>query len=140
MYNKHKETILYLFFGVITTIVNWVSYSLIMLMFAIGINIANTIAWAISVIFAFITNKFFVFKKTEKENILKEFLMFSGTRFLSGILEISLLPTIIWLGVDGKLFGVEGFIAKIITTMVVFVVNYICTKFIFSKGGKTNAK
>ena len=136
MFKKCKETILYLFFGVATTAINWLSYSLIMLLICNNINIANITAWLISVIFAFFVNKFFVFKKKNNGRAFREFIMFFSTRLFSGVLEVILLPTLIWLGINGVLYDIEGFAAKILTTTFVFIVNYICTKYLIFKGGK----
>ena len=57
---KYKEVIMYLIFGVATTLVNWVVYSLLMKTSAVNMTISNAIAWFTAVVFAYITNKLFV--------------------------------------------------------------------------------
>ena len=59
---KYKEVIMYLIFGVATTLVNWVVYSLLMKTSAVNMTISNAIAWFTAVVFAYITNKLFVFE------------------------------------------------------------------------------
>ena len=58
---KYKEVIMYLVFGVLTTLVNWICYALLTKK-GINMNVSNVIAWIVAVLFAFITNKLFVFE------------------------------------------------------------------------------
>ena len=62
---KYEEIIKYIIFGVLTTLVNYVSYAMLTRIFDLEIFISNLIAWLLSVIFAFITNKLIVFKSKE---------------------------------------------------------------------------
>ena len=59
---KYKEVIMYLIFGVATTVVNWVAYSILMKGTGIPLAVSNAIAWLVSVIFAYVTNKLWVFE------------------------------------------------------------------------------
>ena len=76
LYQKYKEIINYLIFGVLTTVVSLVTYYICVFTVlnpdnAIQLQIANVISWIISVAFAYITNRKFVFESNE-ENKIKE--------------------------------------------------------------------
>ena len=74
IYKKNKEIINYLIFGVLTTVVSFVVYFIFAKVFKIDEVISNVISWFFSVLFAFITNKLYVFesKETGKKTLLKE--------------------------------------------------------------------
>ena len=79
----NKEIILYVIFGVLTTIVNLIAYYLFSNIININYLISNAIAWIISVVFAYITNKFFVFNSSyiNKDVIIEEFIKFMKIDF-----------------------------------------------------------
>ena len=87
---KKNEIILYLIFGILTTIVNIISYLFITDILNIHYLISNIIAWFLSVLFAYITNRIWVFK-SKNENILKEFGLFISGRIFSGVLDTTLM-------------------------------------------------
>ena len=125
-----KETILYIIFGVLTTIVNLISYYLFSNIISINYLISNTISWIISVSFAYITNKFYVFnsKDTSKDIIIKEFIKFVNCRLTSGIIEMILL----FLLVD--MLAVNDIISKLVIGVIVVILNFIFSKlFVFKK-------
>lgn len=125
-----KETILYIIFGVLTTIVNLISYYLFSNIISINYLISNTISWIISVLFAYITNKFYVFnsKDTSKDIIIKEFIKFVNCRLTSGIIEMILL----FLLVD--MLAVNDIISKLVIGVIVVILNFIFSKlFVFKK-------
>lgn len=134
LWKKYKEIIVYLFFGVATTGVNWVVYAL--LVKVLPMTIANTAAWAAAVLFAFVTNKWFVFESRSLEirALLKEFGMFVSARLLTGVIEIAGLPFLYYLGFQQSLFGVEGFLAKALLSVLVVILNYIFSKILVFKG------
>lgn len=128
-YNKTKEVLWYGFFGVLTTVVNIVSFYLLD---KIGINtyIANLFAWILSVLFAFITNKFFVFnsKGMNLKIFFKEIFSFFFFRILSLGIDMGGLFVCLNLLHIGKITS------KILMNVVVVIVNYIFSKvFIFKK-------
>lgn len=119
----NKETVLYLIFGVLTTLINITSFYFLHKI-SDNLIITNSIAWIISVLFAFITNKNIVFKSNG--NIIKEILMFFLARLLS------LLFDNIFMLILTKTIG--DMLAKIITNIFVIIINYILSKiFIFTK-------
>lgn len=130
----NKETISYLIFGVLTTIVNLGVYSLGGLI-GLDYRISNGTAWIVSVIFAYITNKLFVFEsKSWKLNVvMQEFISFVSCRLLSGIFEMAALIGFV------ELFHFEKFISKVIISFVVVLMNYVFSKlFIFKNNPVKN--
>ena len=138
LWKKYKEMIMYLIFGVATTVVNWVVYGALMQIPNMSMTIANTIAWVAAVLFAFVTNKWFVFesKTLELASLVKEFGMFVGSRVLTGLIEIAGLPILYYLGMNQSIFGVEGFAAKIVVSVVVVILNYVFSKIFVFKDKK----
>lgn len=125
----NKETINYLIFGIITTLINIISYKLCT---KININyIASTvIAWCLSVAFAYITNKLYVFesKSFEKSLVIKEAIGFVLSRVFSGTCDL------LFMIISVELFNMNDFIAKILTNVFVVVINYVISKmFIFKE-------
>ncbi len=131
---KYKEIILYIVFGGLTTVINIAVYGV--LSYIIDdpnyILLVNVIAWAASVAFAFVVNKWFVFesKTTEKKAVGKELVAFVGARVVSLIAESLIL------GVFVSLLRLNEMVFKIIAQVVVLVMNYIFSKLvIFKKKG-----
>lgn len=123
---KHKETILYLFFGAFTTLVNIVSYLFFTRVISFNFMIANALAWILAVLFAYVTNKFFVFesRKVEIKFLFKEFLSFVSFRLLSGVVEMLIMYVMI------DLLLINDFIVKVITNIIVIILNYLFSKMI----------
>jgi len=138
--NKHWEGILYIFYGGLTTLVSWGSYALFV-MIGIDFNISNWLSVICALIFAFAVNKWMVFKKRSlsAKDIVVEFLEFGMFRAATIIFRLVAFPVLITIGLDQSLFGVHGFIALIIVTVVETVVNYLASKFIVFKKKKENA-
>ncbi len=126
---NNKEIINYLVFGVFTTIVNYVSYFSATKIFNINYLLANIIAWFISVVFAYITNKFYVFdnKSIEFKYLIKEISLFISARLMSGAIET------VFLFVFVSLISFNDSIIKIIASVFVVIFNYFLSKFIIFK-------
>lgn len=163
---KFKEIILYLIFGVLTTVVNFIAFG-ICKTFCDPL-IANVIAWVFAVAFAFVTNKFFVFEsKSWKKNIvIKEAASFTGARLFSlGVEEAGLIIMIKWLKLSPPLGEFAGkcldltklvnitlpdviyekldgdMVVKLILAVVVIILNYVFSKLIiFKKKEETEEK
>ena len=129
LFAKYKQTILYLIFGVLSTIVNILTYAFCTRNLNIEFLISNWIAWIVAVLFAYITNKFFVFESKEIniKFLIKELSSFVSCRLLSGIIEMILMYTMI------SLMSLNDFIVKIITNVVVVILNFIFSKLIIFK-------
>jgi len=126
LFTKYKELINYGIFGVLTTILNYVSYIIFTRVCNLEIFTSNLLAWVLSVIFAFITNKIIVFqsKKFEIKTLIKEGTSFAVARILSLLLDMLIL----YIMVD--IMGINDLVVKIISNIVVIIVNYILSKFI----------
>ena len=127
---KYESVLLYLIFGVLTTFVNIVVYYILFNHVLLSNILSNGIAWVAAVIFAFITNKIWVFKsKTlEIEQVIKELIAFFSARLSTGLLDMAIM----YVGVD--LLKVTSIYSKIISGVVVVILNYIFSKlFIFRK-------
>lgn len=127
---KYKFIILYGIFGVLTTVINIVSYSLLFEVFGVSNVVSNIIAWILSVLFAFITNKLWVFdsKSLEFKLFLKELGNFTVCRLATGVLDLGIM----FVGVD-LLMG-PAIILKVISNIIVIILNYIMSKlFVFKK-------
>lgn len=125
LYYRYREIIDYIFFGGLTTLVNIVVFFIFDTLLAWPYLVANAIAIILSILFAYITNKLFVFKTSTnslKENIY-EFVKFIGFRLLSGLADMLSM----WILVD--LIFINTNIAKLLTQFIVVVLNYIFSKF-----------
>ena len=126
------ERIGYLFFGVLTTLVNIVVYWVATKILGTGYRIATAAAWVIAVMFAFVTNKFFVFKSKNVSAgvLMKEALSFTLARVLSGVLDYG------WMVFAVDTVGMDDLLAKIVSNVFVIIVNYIFSKlFVFRNAG-----
>ena len=129
---KNRELITYIIFGLLTTLVNWVVYSLLVELLSLPLTASNAIAWFAAVLFAFITNKIYVFnsKSRKLSLILREATTFFCSRLLSGIIEV-FLPTLLFsVGLNQSLLGIKGFASKLAVSVIVIVLNYVTSKFI----------
>ena len=124
---KYKEVIMYLIFGVLTTVVNIVVYYMMADMLQVHYMISNIVAWFLSVLFAYITNRKYVFESMSNE-IIKEMTSFFGARLATGAMDMVLM----WLFVG--LHILPDFIAKVITNVFVIIANYILSKLVVFKG------
>ena len=121
MLKKYSELIVYVFWGGMSTFVSWISYAIFVKMFANFFSenhlviFSNICSWICAMIFAFIVNKLYVFKsKSWDKNIwILEFKKFFCSRFITGLLEIFLVPLLIVIGLNYALFGIDGMVAKI---------------------------
>ena len=145
IFTKHREVIMYLIFGVLTTLVSWGSYALFesflgkLFTNALALaSVANVLSWIAAVLFAYITNKIWVFnsKSFKKEILLKEITSFVGSRIATGVLEWAGVPLLMWIGFDQSVFGIEGMLAKVIISVVVVILNYILSKIFVFKNKK----
>lgn len=128
---KHDEGSRYIFFGIFTVLVSWGSYALFTLV-GIDINISNALSWLTAVIFAFVVNKFYVFRSKEVTilTISKELVSFFGSRILTGIVAVLLFPALVSIGLGFTFFGVEGLFARGIVSGVEIILNYILSKYV----------
>ena len=125
LYNKYKEIIIYLFFGVLATIVSIVSFYLFYRVLGIHELISNIISWICAVLFAYYTNSEWVFNNENITDITTIIKFFSGRLFSLLVEEIILVIFVTKLHFDGVM-------VKVIAQVVVIVLNYIISKwFVF---------
>ena len=117
-----RELILYVVFGFFTFVVNFVTYFIFV---GLGLNylIANALAWFFSVLFAYITNRKWVFE-SKSPDVLKEMSLFFGGRIFSGVVDTALM----YLFIDVLVLG--DFISKTVVQIIVIILNYIFSKLI----------
>jgi putative flippase GtrA len=127
--DKHKEIISYLFWGVMTTIVSWGTYSLFVTAMQ-SVSAANILSWICAVLFAFITNKRWVFQSREwaLHIMIPELLKFMAARLATGLLEIVGVPLLVYMGLNQRIAGIEGMAAKVFVSIIVTVLNYVLSK------------
>ena len=124
--NLEKELVLYVVFGALTTLVNFVVYFLFARLLGVHYIISNILAWFFSVLFAYVTNRSWVFE-SENTNILKEVILFFSGRIFSGVVDTGLM----YLFID--ILTIGDFISKIIIQVIVVVLNYVFSKLIVFK-------
>ena len=121
---KYWDIVSYLFFGVCTTIVNYLIYIPCYNLWGLSASVSNMVAWVVAVAFAYLTNKPFVFKSNDwsAATVVPELTKFIGCRIGSGAAE----TLILFLAAD--LLGWNGNIWKLLTQVMVVVLNYIGSK------------
>jgi len=121
-----KHLTLYLVFGVLTTLVNIAVYLFLTKICGVNYLIANVAAWVLSVLFAYVTNRRWVFE-SRSSNIAKEIVLFFSGRLFSGIVDMVLM----FLFIDVLL--IDDFVSKLVIQVIVVVLNYVISKVIVFK-------
>jgi len=121
-----KELIFYIIFGILTTLVNILLYLFLTKLLGFNYIISNILAWFFSVLFAYITNRIWVFE-SDNDNILKEIILFFSGRLFSGVVDTLFLFVFI------ELLFMNDLISKVIIQIIVVILNYVISKFIIFK-------
>lgn len=121
---KYRSVISYLFFGVLTTLVNLAVYYLCYHLWELGNDLSVVIAWVLAVLFAFFTNKPFVFESHDwsPKVLLPEAGSFFGCRLGSGVLELVLMHVTV------EMLGWPGMLMKLLVNIIVVILNYVASK------------
>lgn len=128
--NNSKQIILYAIFGMLTTLVNIVVYFLFARLISINVVFSNVLAWFFSVLFAYVTNRKWVFQ-SQKKQVLKECINFYVGRIGTGLLDTFLMFVFV------ELLEFDDLLVKICVNILVIILNYVISKFwIFTKGRK----
>ena len=133
LYKKYKEIINYMIFGGLATLVNFISYYIFARTLNVDEVISSGLSWFCAVLFAYVTNKLFVFesRKNTKREMIKEMISFFLARILSGALcDVGTFALMV------KVLKIDDIIAKLVTQVMVVIVNYIFSKLIFKKENK----
>jgi putative flippase GtrA len=161
-----REVLMYLLFGVLTTLVGWIVYFAIMIGGRILFKIpqedtasgayfalytaAQIIQWVCAVLFAFFTNRKWVFTDADKnKSALLQLLTFSGGRVVTllldyvitlfgGMLLVRLLPALNSVAIGALDLNVNEIFAKVVAAVVVIIGNYFFSKFLVFKGKKSS--
>lgn len=137
-YRKHREAMRYLIFGGLSTMVNILSYALFASLILRGlpsqeiiINASEIIAFIITIIFAYITNKIYVFNSKVKDfkGLAKEIVSFTGCRLITEVISILMMNMAIW-------FSINDILMKIMANIVVIILNFVFSKLIIFKNKK----
>ena len=126
IYAKYKEPLLYIFFGALTTAINFIVFALFTLLIPWNELVANVIAWFFAVLFAYVTNRVWVFsnKARTKFGVLKEAIAFYSGRIFTLLLE------------EGAIFifvtclHTNAFMVKLCAQILVLILNYVISKWI----------
>lgn len=129
---KYKSLLAYAFFGVCTTVVNVVVYFICAKVLMLSTIPSTVIAWIIAVSFAYVTNRKWVFNSEEKsaKGIIREIIYFFSCRFLTGVLDV----IIMYVFVD--VFSWNDVIIKIVSNILVIIINYIASKLLIFRQGE----
>lgn len=128
--DKNKEVISYIFFGGLTTVVNYIVYFLFTRVFHVDYLVSNWFAWAFAVLFAYLTNRKWVFQSTAQGfgPRMREFLAFVAARLVSLGMDMAIM----YVGVS--VLGIGDFWVKTVSQVVVIAANYVFSKvFVFRK-------
>ncbi|WP_242364350.1 GtrA family protein [Limosilactobacillus antri] len=136
LWEKYKHIIAYLFWGVVTTVVNLAVFQILSSGIHWNYQLANVIAWFVSVLVAYFTNKVWVFGShyTTVSDFLAEMLRFFFYRALTLVIDI--IITFIGISVLGFKDPMGQFIVKVIDNVIVIVANYVFSKWLIFKDNK----
>lgn len=138
LYKKYEDIILYIIFGGFTTVVSWGSHFAMLKLFNAPTGAATTVSWILSVTFAFVTNKKYVFKsKTDTmKGFIAQMLSFYSARLASFGMEliIMLLCADVYSEFFCSLFGVDDItnemIFKVLANIIILIMNYALSKLV----------
>lgn len=159
---KYREIIMYLVFGVLTTVVGWGVYFAVLwiwkgafslpiddtqsVTYLVGYTIAQIIQWVAAVLFAFFTNKKWVFKDADKNvSTIKQLTVFAGGRVATFLIDLfgtillsllisSLIPSWTSVMIFNREWNIAEISSKLFIAVIVLVSNYLLSKiFVFKK-------
>ena len=117
---------MYLFFGVCTTLVNIAAYRICSYGIHLSITASTVIAWIVSVLFAYVTNRKWVFesKAADPGAIIRELISFFAARLSTGLLDLAIMY------VFAEKMQINDMAVKIVSNVIVIVLNYVLSKLI----------
>ncbi|MDE5937991.1 MAG: GtrA family protein [Lachnospiraceae bacterium] len=124
LYKKHEEGINYLIFGFLAFVLNYILYFIFADAIAMHYMAATGLSWVLTVVFAYWTNRTFVFKSQNKEkaSVVREFVSFIGARVATEVLELALMYVLV------DLLAVNDKISKLVCQVIVILANYVLSK------------
>ena len=145
LFRKYREQIAYLFFGGVTTAVNVAAYALLHVMMGVHSDIANAIAWVVSVLVAYVTNRIWVFRShTRGRDMLRELMSFIAGRVLTGLMDQGIMHLATQV-VGPRLIPEAGrklwdMGVKLASNVLVIILNYVFSKVFIFKRDRTEQK
>ncbi|MFO8069401.1 MAG: GtrA family protein [Alkalibacterium sp.] len=135
LYSKYHQWIDYIFFGVLTTIVNFSIFYLFDSVIGISYLIANALSIIVAILFSFYMNKKYVFKSqtADRKMLFREFTLFVGFRLGSGFYDMLSMWVLV------AYFDINTNVSKLLTEVVVVLLNYAFSKFIVFRKRNTHA-
>ena len=126
LWDKYKDIIPYGVFGVLTTLVNIVSYWILAHPFDLSVMVSTVLAWILSVLFAYLTNRKWVFysEASTREEIGKEIVSFFSCRLATGILDWACMF------IFADLCGFNDVLIKCAANVLVIILNYVASKLV----------
>lgn len=124
---KYKHLIAYLFFGVMTTVINIAAYYLFSrFVFVDSIVISNVLAWVLAVTFAYVSNRRYVFESEAhtRAQLLREVASFFASRVATLLVDVALMELLV------NILAWNDMVAKLISNVVVVVLNYVLSKLV----------
>ena len=124
LYKKHEEGINYLIFGFLAFVLNYILYFLFADAMQLHYMAATVLSWVLTVVFAYWTNRTFVFKSQNKDtgSVVKEFVSFIGARIATEVLELVLMYVMV------DLLTINDKISKLVCQVLVILANYVLSK------------
>ena len=126
-YVKYKEIINYLVCGGLTTLINFITYIIFKRTMCLDEVLSSGLEWFIAVVFAYVVNKIFVFESKTKQikSLIKECAAFISCRIISGILcDVGTFAFMV------KILHIHDIISKVVTQIMVIILNYVFSKFL----------
>ncbi|ANK59160.1 GtrA family protein [Loigolactobacillus backii] len=132
LFQQYKNVLAYLIFGGLTTLINIGVFGVLNTKTSLNYQIANVIAWFLSVLFAYVTNKLWVF--ASKTHGLKQLLQEMGSFFFFRVLSLLMDMAIMWVGIS--LLHANPLLTKIVDNVIVVIANYFFSKWYIFKSAK----
>lgn len=133
IWNKmvNRESVTYIIFGVLTTLVDWLTYAAL---WKIGTDyrISTAVSWGAAVLFAFVTNKLFVFQSYDVhlKNLWREFVSFVTCRAATGVFTLVAMIVMV------DYLHLNEFLGKLVVSAISLVLNYILSKLFIFKNNR----
>ncbi len=126
LWYKYRDVVLYVFFGMCTTLVNTVCYWFFAHILRQGVMLSMVIAWVFAVLFAYLTNRKWVFhsETNTSEAFIKESISFFGCRLVTGVLDWAFMYILV------IRFSCNDTLIKAIANILIIILNYMASKFV----------
>lgn len=133
LYERYREMVNYVVVGALTTLVSLGSYWICTVTFLdardpVQLQVANVISWVCAVAFAYVANRAYVFQSGDTD-VAREALRFVAARLSTLLVDMGCMALFV------SVFGLDDKGAKLLVQVIVFVLNYVASKFIVFRRG-----